>query len=73
MGEVVEFCWFPNIFVCKYWKVSKTDFDVFGLLSQLRACNVSVATSGSFVDAGKSFLAQKLSGEVRGGQHSCAK
>ena len=32
--------------------VSKKYFDVVGIFSQLRSCNVSVAVSGSFFDAG---------------------
>ena len=55
--------------------MSKKYFDGVGLFCQLSACNVSVAASGSFVDAtlANRFVAQKLSGEVLGGQNSCVK
>ena len=45
----------------KFWKInkmlenSKTFVHVFGLFSRVRACNVSVATSGVFVYAGSSI------------------
>ena len=41
------------------------DFDVFGLFSKLRACNVSVIASGVFFSRRQvNCLAQKLSGEA---------
>ena len=46
-------------------------FDVFGLFTQLRASNVSVAASGVQFRLGSSFLPQKLSVEFQGGQNSC--
>ena len=37
------------------WEISNKYFDVFGLLSSLRACNVSVVASGAFFHVGKSI------------------
>ena len=55
----------------KYQK-RKRCFDVFGLFSQFRACNVSVVASGVVFHTGIfSSLAQKLSGEAWGAQHEC--
>ena len=53
------------------WKMSKTYLVVFGLISQSRACNVSVVASGVFFTSANHFLAPKLSGEARGAQHLC--
>ena len=57
-----------NIYKVKHkttgWSLSKKYFDVFGLFSKLRACNVSEVARGVFVDVGNStLLAQELSGE----------
>ena len=45
---------------------------MFCFFRQLRACNVSAAASGVFFDAFVlNCLAQKVSGEVQGGQNPC--
>ena len=52
--------------------MSNKYYDVFGLFSQVRACNVSVVASGVFFYVGKLILlGQKLSGEAQGAQHLC--
>ena len=45
---------------------SKTYFDVFDILSKLRACSVSAVASGVFVDVGRSILYLKSCPETPG-------
>ena len=43
----------------KKWTCSKKYFDVFGLLSKLRACSVSVVASGICFIWGNQFVSSK--------------